>query len=97
MKTIKDSRHTKRSRSDYSDDNNNNDNLSSYNTSNNNNDRTVRTLLTPNTSIGQHFLKNPAVVDAIVAKSHIQSGMFNAIVFKHNSLYPSSSVSSPVS
>jgi len=25
--------------------------------------KTVRTLLTPNTSIGQHFLKNPAVVD----------------------------------
>ena len=97
MKTIKDSRHTKRSRSDYNNDNNSNDNISSYNTSNNNNDRTVRTLLTPNTSIGQHFLKNPAVVDALVAKSHIQSGMFNAIVFKHNSLYPSSSVSSPVS
>ena len=28
--------------------------------------QTVRTLLTPNTSIGQHFLKNPAVVDSIV-------------------------------
>ena len=34
---------------------------------------TVRTLLAPNTSIGQHFLKNPAVVDAIVAKSQIKS------------------------
>mmetsp|Transcript_120365 Transcript_120365/g.236575 ORF Transcript_120365/g.236575 Transcript_120365/m.236575 type:complete len:319 (+) Transcript_120365:16-972(+) len=34
---------------------------------------TVRTLLAPNTSIGQHFLKNPAVVDAIVAKSHIKA------------------------
>jgi len=33
---------------------------------------TVRTLLAPNTSIGQHFLKNPAVVDAIVQKSHIR-------------------------
>lgn len=33
---------------------------------------TVRTLLAPNTSIGQHFLKNPAVVDAIVQKSHIK-------------------------
>lgn len=33
--------------------------------------QTVRTLLAPNTSIGQHFLKNPAVVDAIVQKSHI--------------------------
>lgn len=32
----------------------------------------VRTLLTPNTSIGQHFLKNPAIVDSIVAKSYIQ-------------------------
>lgn len=31
----------------------------------------VRTLLAPNTSIGQHFLKNPAVVDAIIAKSRI--------------------------
>lgn len=29
---------------------------------------TVRTLLTPNTGIGQHFLKNPAIVDSIVAK-----------------------------
>lgn len=34
---------------------------------------TVRTLLTPNTSIGQHFLKNPAVVDAIVEKSQLRS------------------------
>ena len=33
---------------------------------------TVRTLLSPNTSIGQHFLKNPAVVDAIVAKAQIR-------------------------
>ena len=33
----------------------------------------VRTLLAPNTSIGQHFLKNPAVVDAIVQKSCIKS------------------------
>lgn len=32
----------------------------------------MRTLLSPNTSIGQHFLKNPAVVDAIVAKSGIR-------------------------
>ena len=35
--------------------------------------QTVRTLLSPNTSIGQHFLKNPAVVDAIVQKSQIQN------------------------
>eukprot|EP01031_Cornospumella_fuschlensis_P024744 gene24744-29900_t len=35
--------------------------------------RTVRTLLSPNTSIGQHFLKNPAIVDAIVSKSRINS------------------------
>lgn len=34
--------------------------------------RQVRTLLTPNTSIGQHFLKNPAVVESIVAKSHLR-------------------------
>ncbi|KAJ1427326.1 putative dimethyladenosine transferase [Ochromonadaceae sp. CCMP2298] len=33
---------------------------------------TMRALLTPNTSIGQHFLKNPAVVDAIVAKSQLK-------------------------
>ena len=33
----------------------------------------VRTLLAPNTSIGQHFLKNPAVVDAIVQKACIKS------------------------
>lgn len=38
----------------------------------NGNNNTVRTLLTPNTSIGQHFLKNPAVVDAIVSKSQIR-------------------------
>ena len=31
-----------------------------------------RTLLTPNTSIGQHFLKNPAVVDSIVAKAELK-------------------------
>jgi 18S rRNA (adenine1779-N6/adenine1780-N6)-dimethyltransferase len=35
--------------------------------------QTVRTLLAPNTSIGQHFLKNPAVVDAIVQKSQLKS------------------------
>jgi 18S rRNA (adenine1779-N6/adenine1780-N6)-dimethyltransferase len=35
--------------------------------------RAVRTLLAPNTSIGQHFLKNPAVVDSIVNKSQIRS------------------------
>ncbi|RYY71955.1 hypothetical protein EON63_21330 [archaeon] len=35
--------------------------------------RTARTLLSPNTSIGQHFLKNPAIVDAIVTKSRINS------------------------
>jgi len=34
--------------------------------------RVVRTLLAPNTNIGQHFLKNPAVVDSIVAKSHLK-------------------------
>lgn len=34
--------------------------------------QTVRTLLTPNTSIGQHFLKNPAVVESIVQKSNIR-------------------------
>jgi 18S rRNA (adenine1779-N6/adenine1780-N6)-dimethyltransferase len=37
------------------------------------NGQTVRTLLAPNTSIGQHFLKNPAVVEAIVQKSQIKS------------------------
>ena len=35
--------------------------------------RTVRTLLAPNTNIGQHFLKNPAIVDSIVAKAGIRS------------------------
>eukprot|EP00981_Chlorochromonas_danica_P015439 scaffold12092_cov268-Ochromonas_danica.AAC.2 len=34
--------------------------------------QTVRTLLAPNTSIGQHFLKNPAVVDAIIQKSNLR-------------------------
>lgn len=32
----------------------------------------TRTLLTPNTSIGQHFLKNPAVVENIVLKANIR-------------------------
>jgi 18S rRNA (adenine1779-N6/adenine1780-N6)-dimethyltransferase len=32
----------------------------------------VRTLLSANTSIGQHFLKNPAVVDSIVAKANLR-------------------------
>mmetsp|Transcript_5617 Transcript_5617/g.5816 ORF Transcript_5617/g.5816 Transcript_5617/m.5816 type:complete len:311 (-) Transcript_5617:46-978(-) len=33
----------------------------------------VRTLLAANTSIGQHFLKNPAIVESIVAKASIRS------------------------
>ena len=33
---------------------------------------TVRTLLAPNTSIGQHFLKNPAVVESICNKAQIR-------------------------
>lgn len=37
---------------------------------NNTNSKVVRNLLTPDTSIGQHFLKNPAVVDAIVNKAY---------------------------
>jgi 18S rRNA (adenine1779-N6/adenine1780-N6)-dimethyltransferase len=32
----------------------------------------ARTLLTPNTSLGQHFLKNPAVVDSIIQKSYLR-------------------------
>ena len=31
-----------------------------------------RTLLTANTSIGQHFLKNPAVVQSIIDKSELR-------------------------
>ena len=31
-----------------------------------------RTLLAPDTSIGQHFLKNPAVVDSIVTKGNLR-------------------------
>jgi 18S rRNA (adenine1779-N6/adenine1780-N6)-dimethyltransferase len=34
--------------------------------------QTVRTLLAPNTSIGQHFLKNPAIVDSIISKSELR-------------------------
>lgn len=30
-------------------------------------------LITPNTGLGQHFLKNPAVVSAIVQKAAIKS------------------------
>ncbi len=33
---------------------------------------TGRTLLAANTSIGQHFLKNPAVVDSIIEKSNLR-------------------------
>eukprot|EP01041_Mallomonas_annulata_P011846 gene11846-24835_t len=33
---------------------------------------TVRTLLAPNTGIGQHFLKNPAVVESIVTKASLR-------------------------
>jgi 18S rRNA (adenine1779-N6/adenine1780-N6)-dimethyltransferase len=32
----------------------------------------VRTLLAPNTTIGQHFLKNPAVVDAIISRAELR-------------------------
>jgi 18S rRNA (adenine1779-N6/adenine1780-N6)-dimethyltransferase len=31
-----------------------------------------RTLAAPNTGIGQHFLKNPAVVDAIISKAGLK-------------------------
>jgi len=34
--------------------------------------QTVRTLLAPNTSIGQHFLKNPNIVLSICEKAHIR-------------------------
>ena len=35
--------------------------------------RNVGTLIAPNTSIGQHFLKNPAVVTSIVEKAGVKS------------------------
>lgn len=35
--------------------------------------QSTKTLLTPNTSLGQHFLKNPAVVDSIVSKSQLRA------------------------
>ena len=38
----------------------------------NNNTRSHNNLIAPNTSIGQHFLKNPAVITAIVDKAAIQ-------------------------
>lgn len=34
--------------------------------------KTQRTLLAPNTSIGQHFLKNPAVVESICQKAGLK-------------------------
>ena len=40
--------------------------------SSNNNTRSHNNLIAPNTSIGQHFLKNPAVITAIVDKAAIQ-------------------------
>ena len=40
--------------------------------SNNSNTRSHNNLIAPNTSIGQHFLKNPAVITAIVDKAAIQ-------------------------
>ena len=42
------------------------------NSSSNNNTRSHNNLIAPNTSIGQHFLKNPAVITAIVDKAAIQ-------------------------
>jgi len=52
------------------------DKKGSHRIDNNNNSSssggTGRTLLAPNTSIGQHFLKNPAVVDSICAKAQIK-------------------------
>ena len=42
------------------------------NASTNNNKSASSNLIAPNTSLGQHFLKNPAVVTAIVAKAAIK-------------------------
>jgi hypothetical protein len=39
-------------------------------------------LIAPNTSIGQHFLKNPAVVNSIVQKSGVKVGFYNAFLAK---------------
>ena len=47
-------------------------NLSHKNKASSDGSHSVRTLLAPNTSIGQHFLKNPAIVDSIVAKAGIK-------------------------
>lgn len=47
-----------------------------HNNSNNNNGNedghAVRTLLSANTNIGQHFLRNPAVVDSIIERANIR-------------------------
>jgi len=68
-KTTRDqSYHSIRSARPYS--NNTSDQI---NKRDNNNLRTASTnLITPNTKIGQHFLKNPAVVTSIIQKSGIK-------------------------
>jgi 18S rRNA (adenine1779-N6/adenine1780-N6)-dimethyltransferase len=42
-------------------------------------------LIAPNTSIGQHFLKNPAVVNSIVQKSGVKVGLDYASISRDKS------------
>ena len=41
-------------------------------------------LIAPNTSIGQHFLKNPAVVNSIVQKSGVKVGLDHAFHWRND-------------
>jgi phospholipid N-methyltransferase len=68
-KTPRGSHHTIGSARPYSSNTNNNDRVKRDDS----NTKTASTnLITPNTSIGQHFLKNPAVVTSIIQKSGIK-------------------------
>ena len=57
----------------YSLSSRNNSSSQSSTSSNNASKSASSNLIAPNTSLGQHFLKNPAVVTAIVAKAAIKS------------------------
>ena len=57
----------------YSLSSRNNSSSQSITSSNNASKSASSNLIAPNTSLGQHFLKNPAVVTAIVAKAAIKS------------------------
>lgn len=52
-------------------------------------------LIAPNTSIGQHFLKNPAVVNSIVQKSGVKVGFLQCILGETNRLVCPTHIDAP--